>query len=407
MSFSPELVVTLLGYVRDAVKFVEAVKDAPREMTELNDRMKFLAMWLGSLRSTLEKRRHQLKMFTSEQHEILTGIMNGLADDVRAVNALYDDWRGNKGPWGLEFRFSLAAKFWHELGPRKEEIAGLGESIERRRKDLSDTLILLGFNGIGDISDMLQQKVASGKLTPEPPSASPFGKPASPIANDGLKSDYKIIFVDPYNEGRGIVAEAMAKMMREWTLQAGGKWRASLIHSAGLYLRSQGDIEGVISGKLVVPKGAKPMEWRDGGKPPNQLALKAMFDPSMCRSQVRGNVQPEIQKRRSRGLRKTIFKQYDYIVVFHRREYINLLALKRTLLQTEGQQIAPDGKGIIVHIGAPSLSGTIMEVLDVDKATPESQKPRKWFEKVTEIRGLTQDLLIRKIGWQVPDAVAK
>jgi protein-tyrosine-phosphatase len=405
------MVVTLIGYVRDVVNFVEAVKDAPREMTELNKRMRFLALWLNSLKTTMEMRRQQILMFTSDEHNILTSIMDDLGNDVKAVNTLYNEWRGNKGPYGLEFRFALAAKFWHELGPRKEQIASLGTSIEKHREDLRDALLLMGFQGINEISDLISAKGARG-LTPEPPKSpakpqSPW-KPQPPLpVTSGVASDSKIIFIDPYNEGRGLVAEAMAKMMRVWTTQAGGKWPVSLIHSAGFYLRSQGDIEKVVSDKLILPKGASPMEWRNGGKSPNPWALKAMFDPKMCRFQVRNEVEPEITRRRSRGIRKTIFQQYDYIVVFHKREYDNLLALKRVLLQKEGQQIAPAGKGRIVHIGTPTLSGSIRNVLDVDWNTPDAQKPQKWLEKVAEIRGLTQDLLVRRTGWQIPDTLAK
>lgn len=405
MSFSPELVVTLLGYVRDVVKFVEAVENAPREMKELNDRMRFLAMYLSSLRTTLQHRRQQLKLFTEDQHEMLVEIMNALGSDVRAVNVLYEDWRGNKGPWGLEFRFSLPAKFWHELGPRKEEMASLGESIDKRRKDLSDYLLLLGFQGMNELTDLVNQKTAAGRLTPEPTYASPF-QPAPP-REAGTRSDYKIIFVDPYNEGRSVVAEAMARMMREWTKQAGGKWCVSMIHSAGFHTRHQGDIEGFVADKLVVPKGANTLPWRKGGNHPNPFALKAMFDPSMCRPRVRNEIQPEVTNRRSRGVRKNIFQQYDYIVVFHSREYNNLLALKRTLLSREGPSIAPEGRGMIVHIGAPTLSGSTMNVLDVDRKTPEEMKPRKWLSKVAEIRGLTQDFLVRRVGWQVPTVLAK
>lgn len=394
MSFSPDMVITLLGYVRKVVVFVEAIKDAPKEMTELNQRMRFLAMWLGSLRTTLEKRREQLRMFTAEQHQILTGIMNGLGHDVQAVNTLFDEWRGNKGPWGLEFRFSLAAKFWHQLGPRKEELASLGASIEKHREDLRDTLLLMGVQGIGEIGKTLGSQSLPAVQT-------------TPTVSTGGKKDYNIMFIDPYNEGRSVVAEAMVKMMRVWTLQAGGTWPVSLVHSAGFYIRSRGDIEIIAANKLIIPKGASPMEWRNGNKPPNPWALKAMFDPSMCRDQVRKEVEPEITRRRSRGIRKTIFQQYDYIVVFHKREYDNLLTLKRALLQKEGPQIAPDGVGRIVHIGLPTLSGSIMNVLDVEWNTPEPQKARKWSAKVAEIRGLTQDFFIRQIGWKLPDVPAR
>lgn len=399
MSFSPDMVVTLLGYVRDVVHFVEAIKDAPREMTELNKRMKFLGMWLNGLRTTLEARRRQLSLFTSEQHQILTSIMNDLGENVLTVNTLYNEWRGNKGPWGLEFRFSLAAKFWHELGPRKEELASLGSSIEKHREDLRDTLLLLGFHAINEIGDHIGGNGAASGLTPGPVLE---GQPKPPP-----RSDYRIIFIDPYNEGRGIVAEALAKMMREWTLQAGGKWPVAIIHSAGFYLRSRGEIEHVVRDKLIIPKGASPMEWRNGGKSPNPWVLRAMFDPSMCRPRIRTKVEPEITKRKSRGVRKTIFRQYDYIIVFHRREYDNLLTLKRVLIQQEGQQIAPDHTGRIVHIGAPTLSGSTADVLDVDWNTSDAHKPRKWLEKVTEIRRVTQDILIRRTGWSIPDAVAE
>jgi protein-tyrosine-phosphatase len=255
----------------------------------------------------------------------------------------------------------------------------------------------MGFQGIGEIGD--QVKTLGSQSIPAAQS--------SPIISTGGKKDYKIMFIDPYNEGRGVVAEAMAQMMRVWTLQAGGTWPVAFVHSAGFYIRSRGDIEKLVADKLVMPKGATPMEWRNGDKPPNSWALKAMFDPGMCRDQVRKEVEPEITRRKSRGIRKTIFQQYDYIVVFHKREYDNLLALKRVLLQKEGPQAAPDGTGRIVHIGLPTLSGSIMNVLDVEWNTPESQKPRKWSAKVAEIRGLTQDFFVRQIGWKLPDISAR
>lgn len=409
MSFSPELVITLLGYVREAVKFVDAIKDAPREMADLHDRMKFLAAYLGTLRTTLERRRPQLGLLGREQHEILSGIMDGLGADVRAVRVLYGEWRGNKGPWGLEWRFEIAAKVWHELGPRKGEIAALGESIDKRRRDLGDALQLMGFDGVYEVLDVVSGAKASSsprRLTPEP---APLAKqPAPPAA---LKPNYRIIFVDPYNEGRSLVAEAMAKMLREWTRQTNGDWRIWPVHSAGLYLRAQSDpeIERLMAGAHI--PAHKSMAWRPGGRPPNPLALQAMFDPAMCRPQVRSAVHPIIAPRRSRGVTARIFSTYDYIVVFHWREYDNLLALKRAMLRAAPTDragvVAPDGMGRIVHIGVPSLSGSVANVLDVDRDTPEARKPQRWREKVSEIRGLTQEFLTRRVGWQPPDAPAK
>lgn len=90
-----------------------------------------------------------------------------------------------------------------------------------------------------------------------------------------------------------------------------------------------------------------------------------------------------ILQSRSRGINDTIFSIYDFILVFTQQEFTGLLALKKALIAAKGEEIAPQDKGRIVHLGAYiSKDGNPISITDA-KRGPDGEHVRAEWNKTT------------------------
>ena len=90
---------------------------------------------------------------------------------------------------------------------------------------------------------------------------------------------------------------------------------------------------------------------------------------------------------RSRGVTENIFKTYKFILVFVDREQYNLPRFKKALIAAKGPQIAPQGQGRVVHLGAYLGKMTkSTEIVDAPKADDGSQSRPNWDAKTGQIK---------------------
>jgi hypothetical protein len=88
---------------------------------------------------------------------------------------------------------------------------------------------------------------------------------------------------------------------------------------------------------------------------------------------------------RSRGINQSIFKTYDYVLVFVGREYGRILMLKKALVQAKGESMAPNGKGRIIHLGG-YLGKEGMEIVDAPKDKDGNHTRANWNKTTSQIK---------------------
>ncbi|KAL2128605.1 hypothetical protein VTI74DRAFT_8943 [Chaetomium olivicolor] len=228
----------------------------------------------------------------------------------------------------------------------------------------------------------------------------------SPIPRHTPKN---VLFVDLYNTDRSVVAEALLKLLGHLTctLKSPSHWPVAAVHSAGFFVRAHGDCAAAID-SLDYTFQSFRKGWTPGGESPAATGLAAVFENKwMAQYPFKKKVREEMEGRRSVGLRKDLFREWDFIVVFTRREESNLGKLKKALEGgKEGNAAAAAGKkGKVVQLGSylPPVGGMAREILYV-KDTGDARKDRaNWNMKVAEIKSALKAFLRRELGWVQPE----
>ncbi|KAK1765199.1 hypothetical protein QBC33DRAFT_544892 [Phialemonium atrogriseum] len=415
MSLSLDTVLQVIEIVNKAVEMYQKIQDAPEQMRKIGKRMERLNALLAHLELFLrEKKEHALARLRPAQTEELLSIIEDIRDDSSKVQALFYKWNNDIGPFGFQLRFKTLAQAYFALGSSPEKLSGLADDIELHRQDLRDHLQLMGCIGInallvgGSVGAAAQQNLAtpgpttnagSGPKLPLSPSPSP-----SPVAS---RQDYRVLFVDPTNIARGVVAEALMKLLKEWTLGAGGDWRVKIVHSAGFFVKRGSDVVDTIDSlEFSYPSYRLPMA--EGNKKPKEVALAALFDNGAYNFPFKKSVQEHIGAHRSRGLQKDVFKKYDYIMVFTGREHDNMIRLRKALVAKEGKGITQKGKGRIVHLGRYlTLDGIPREIVDAPKDKDGRDSRENWNWKVSQVKIAIKGFLKQEMRWKQPQNSGK
>jgi hypothetical protein len=241
-------------------------------------------------------------------------------------------------------------------------------------------------------SDANGGKVAF-KLSPSP----------SPLP---LKKDYKIIFIDPFNVGRSVIAAALTRMLKEWTIRTGGDWRIQTISSAGFFLKNGCDCVDVLENlEFSHQSYKKPLQA--GGVEANETAMAALFDNKSYDYPFKKTVKEALEKRRSKGLQKSVFKDYEFIIVLTAREHDNMIALRKALIAKDGNGAAQKGKGRVLHLGRYlTLDGIPREIIDPPKNQDGTASRNNWNWKVSQIKTAIKGFLKQEMKWNQPDPKA-
>jgi len=437
MSLSLDTVFQVVDVVRKAIDVYQRIQDGPEQMSKIGRRMQKLHKLLVNLHSHLRSNsKHALARLRKFQTEELLEIIRETRLDCDKVYELFHKWENNIGPWGLQWRFTSFGQAFFTLGTSSEKLEALAKDIEDHRRDIDQYMGFMGIVGMHDANvgiKKLQEDNAALKRqldaiqkslgmlqpgnTPAPaavvsrpsgsgstakaPKHSPSPSPAPP-----LKTDHRILFVDPQNLGRSVVAATLAKLLKEWTVGTGGPWRIKDVDSAGFFVKNNSDCIDVIDSLEFSQKSyKKPMV--PGGIKPNEVAVAALFDNKTYDYPFKATVKDALLSRRSKGLRRSIFKDYDFILVFTAREHDNMLALRKALLAKYGKEAAPRGGAKLLHLGRfLSSDGIPREIVDPATNKDGSKSRQNWNQKVSQIKTAIKAFLKEETKWTQPDAKA-
>ncbi|EON98835.1 hypothetical protein UCRPA7_5629 [Phaeoacremonium minimum UCRPA7] len=397
MSLSLDTVLQVIEIVNKAVEVYQRIQDAPEQMRRIGKRMERLRSLLGHLEQLLRREeKRALARLRPAQTEDLLAIMEDIRDDSAKVDALFHKWDNDIGPFGFQFRFKTIAQAYFALGSSSEKLSSIADDIELHRQDLRDYLQLMGCVGINEL-------LVAGPANSAPKAgARPSPSPATP-----LRTDYKIIFIDPHNVARSVACEALTKLLREWTVRTGGDWRIKLIHSAGFFVKSRSEVTDIIDGlKYTYP--SYKMGLSEGNAKPKAVASAAVFDNKLYDYPYKKAIQEEISARRSRGLSKDVFKTYDYIIVFTSREHDNMVKLRKALTARDGKEAAPKGMGRVLHLGHYlTLDGIPREIVDAPKNKDGTESRDNWNWKVSQMKTAIKGFLKQEMRWTQPPQTGK
>ncbi|KAH8760458.1 hypothetical protein F5883DRAFT_140437 [Diaporthe sp. PMI_573] len=377
-------VVEVVGKV---IEIYKKIQDAPEQIRRIGKRMTRLNTILRNLESLLrtDEKRPLARLGPALTDELL-GVIKDIRKESEEVQGLFVKWDKDIGPWGMQFRFKFAAQAYFALGSSSDKLEALSNSIEEHREDLRDLLQVMMGSGINQLL-----VVGQGPAAARQPSPSPSPQPP--------RADFRIIFVDPYNVARSIVAEAYTSLLREWTLRTGGHWRVKTAHSAGFFVRSRNEVVDTIKDMQVLYPSYR-LGLKDGNSPPVATPLAALFDNKMFNYTYKEDIKKEIQSRRSRGMTKTMFKTYDYILVFTDREEDNLIRLRKLLIDNNGREAATaKRKGKVMHLGRYLTSDGARKEIVAPKTDGDREQ---WNVKVGQIKIAIKAFLKGELDWKQP-----
>lgn len=378
--------------VGKAVEIYQKIQDAPAQIRRIGKRMSSLDRILGQLENLLRTdEKRSLARLGPAMTDHLLDVIQDIRKDSEEVRALFVKWDQDIGPWGMQFRFKFAAQAYFALGSSSDKLEALSTGIAEQREELMDLLQVMMSIGMNELLAGGQ-----GPALVRQPSPSPSPEPP--------RADFSIIFVDPYNDARSIVAEAYTNLLREWTVRTGGKWKVKMAHSAGYFTRNHGDLSDTINGmNSVYPSYS--LGIKDGKSPPKPISITALFDNLPFKYPYIQGVRKDIESRRSRGITKTIFKTYDYILVFTEREEHNMIRLRKLLADSKETDRATSMKrGKVRHLGRYlTADGARREIVD-----PKNDGARDlWSAKVEQIKAAIKAFLKVELRWKQPPPGAK
>ncbi|KAK4140818.1 uncharacterized protein C8A04DRAFT_14604 [Dichotomopilus funicola] len=432
-------VMTVVDLVQKAIEIYQKIESLPVQLERLGRRMEAINMVLVRLQNFLQQADQNnrktgqggghgklLPGQLSDLHKLLQGIQTNAA----AVYDVFD--RYNKGILSrskdLTFRASWMAQVWFSLVDNSaDKVEDLMKDIDHQRSVLNDYLVFVLVEKAYEPSTPRLGRPPERKLLMPPPTnnnsnhsngglnhgtSSVRQRPVLPSPSPSPpRKDYRILFVDPYNEGRSVIAEALLKMIGQLTLQQATKdkdkdtnnWRIAQISSAGFFIkRRHGATDAVDT--LDYSEKSFQLPWRPGGEPPNAAAMAAVFDNKWADYPFKREVQTATLGRKSTGLPKDVFSTFDFVVVFTMREHDNMVKLKQALSTKKGATAIPCGKGRVLQLGAylGQKKGQVREILHTLEEKNGRKNREVWNRQVSDIRTALKGFLRQEMKWTAP-----
>ncbi|KAH6657972.1 hypothetical protein BKA67DRAFT_203401 [Truncatella angustata] len=426
MSLSLDTVFQVVEIVQKAVAIYERIKDAPDTIRKLGRRMGRLETILEGLENYVRNNsKHALARLRQSQSEDLLHIIDETREDCSRVYVLFEKWEKKIGPLGLQFKDNAFAQYvaqsYFALGSSAKELESLAADVEIHRRDLDQYMALMGVQGIQANQDaimsmkqqiqqlhkLVQANVALAAPQPTAPAQAGGKKKRKPSPSPSPpKRDFKVIFIDPHNLGRSVCAEVLMDLYRADTKKRNGDWRIATIHSAGFFCKSENDCIEMIE-KLDYKHGSYKMGMSKGATSPNEAAIASVFHNKNFEKikDYKTDLYVRTDARVSRGIKKDVFKQYDYIIVFTGREHDNMIRLRSAITAKDGKDAAPKGKGRVVHLGSySSTDGSVKEIVDPPKNKDGTHSRDEWNKKVAELKIAIRGFLHKEMEWNAEKA---
>ncbi|KAM7210632.1 hypothetical protein V8F06_013989 [Rhypophila decipiens] len=412
-------IITAVEAVQKAIEMCKRVEDLPDQMKTLGRRMELQNTVLLQVETFIKEYSKGVDpILEAGQQQDLVRIIGNVKENADKVYELFEREKENilSREYNLQFKFKLPARIWFALVENQpEKIKGIMEDINHDREELSHYLQIIGPS---------KQNQQPSPLPPSSPSKAL--ELVVPVQNNAkkrrlspspsplpLRQDYKILFVDPRNQARSLVAQSIVLLLGGLTEATSNSssvpWRIAKAHSAGFFVSHKSTLTSVISSLSYSYKSYK-MGPFPGNELPNPVALASVFDNKSYPYPFKSTIQTRMTKHRSVGLTEDAFKTYDYIIVFTNREHDNMVRLKDALIQS-GKISAREkgGKGRVLHLGTyiPQRNGKPKEILNVpsklDEATGKRSESRgDWNKKAGEIKTALKAFLKDEMGWVMP-----
>lgn len=472
-------IITAVEAVQKAIELCNKVADLPEKMKALGRRMERQNILLLQVEKFVKKYATGVDpILEAGQRTDLMRIIGNIKENADKVYELFE--RVDRGilsaEHNLEFRSKTAARIWYALIERpNESIEAIMEDISHDRKELSDYvniisaeinargLLILKANAIQEAEqrEKVKEKALEAKaktkakekekspgpsqskptgtaatatntpgkpqglqvITVSPPTVTPRPRPSPSPSPLPLRQDYKILFVDPRNQARSVVAQSLLLLIGALTttLQSQPQskasrvtpWRISQVHSAGFFVAHRSTLTPSVTSSLPYSHKSYKMGPFPGNEPPNPVALSAVFDNKSYPYAFKSEIYKRISNRKSVGLTERAFKDYDYIIVFTNREHDNMVRLKDALIKS-GKLSAREkgGKGRVLHLGTyiPQRNGAPREILAVTARKDGDGKSLgedrgDWNKKVGEIKTALKGFLREEMDWVMPDQI--
>lgn len=375
--------------VQKAVELCRKIVDAPDKIKKIKKRMEYLEGYLLDLKELLDdKKQHSLASLRPAQTKRLQNNIEDIEKSAEQIYTILLRWEKSLGPFGLQWKYKPIGDAMFALGNSTDKLDSLSEEIEQEKSDLSNSLQVMGYFQMNALQLALPNtSTNAGKVRSPSPSPSP------------LKNDYKIIFVDPYNVGRSKVADAYMKLLQESTIRTQGNWRIKFSHSAGLMVKARGDCVGILEGLQPPLK----QRFLPGGEKPTWTAMASLFNDPVSHSPAKKEIRDKALVQTSRGIRQNIFSEYDMILVFTGRDSENLTRLKKALIEKNGKDAAPRGKGRVLHLGGYlGKKGEVREIVNAVKNKDGTESKESWNKTNASIKMAVRWFLRRELDWVQP-----
>lgn len=381
-------VTTVLHIVKEAYELYCKIKDCPPLMERIGEHLELVQLDLERIQAFLKA-----TPVSKQGTRVLLCLIQRIREDSEDVTAVFHKWSESNKP----------AKVWFVVSGKQDDLIALRDAIDTNRAELSREMLYMGGPfGVDKFGVLPAQPSLHPTTTTTITTQASNGQQQA----EAPRRDYSIIFVDPYDTARSVVAEAYMKLLQGWTTGTGGDWRFTIMHSAGFFVTSRSGVVDLVQNmEYTYPSYKLPMA--EGHKPPNTTAMDALFGNEMFKYPFKQTVKRDIEARRSRGIHKTMFKHYDFVIAFTNREYDNLMRLRRALIAQEGRHaVTRGGKGRIIHLGTyvnGAQKGRPREIL-----TPIGDGTREeWNARVGLIKTAVKGFLKQEVGWKQPDKGAK
>ncbi|KAK5945930.1 hypothetical protein PMZ80_000069 [Knufia obscura] len=309
-----DLVLILQG----CMKLYNKINDAGEVIDDVQDRLQEILGWIKPIQAHLHDKYGPARNYA--EAPTIQAIVDKMKVEATSIREIFQRFREadrDDDIWGFARRIRFA------VGSSTKELENLITTIERRADNLDRQVRLMD-------SKHLQKQVRQAQ---------------KPLRGTCKRRNVKILFVDPANVGRSMVAQGYAQLVREATTRLKKPWFIVAIHSAGIHVRNTGP-NGLaeLQDELKLPSV-------EADQAPRAVAQSALFENKYFNYDYKTTIAERLSKQRSRGLSRTTFKDYDYIFVFRFKDNIALQKLKAKTKKAYGAQFVSKDKGKIVMLG--------------------------------------------------------
>ncbi len=138
-----------------------------------------------------------------------------------------------------------------------------------------------------------------------------------------------------------------------------------------------------------------------GEKAPNEVALAALFDNKFFDYPYKQKIKQSVEQQTSRGLNKSTFSKYDYLIFFNYSSMASIERLRDAVRNQHGDKAVAKGKAETILLGKYAKSKW-SEIWDPRKQADGSQSRQDWNRTVADIKLAFKSFLKKELGWVQP-----